>query len=208
MIHRSATYLQPRDHKVDNERLEFLGDSVIDTVVANYLFVKYPDEKEGFLTKLRSKIVSRSSLNSISLSLGIDGLLKTNNVKGTPNHMNIYGNALEALIGAIYLDKGFNFTKNLIENNILKKHINLEDLQNQDVDSKSKFIEYCQKHKTVIEFISTEDQREPHQTPKFTASLLANGKRLTEGHGLSKKDAEQNAAKLAIELVEQHGLEL
>lgn len=208
LLHRSAAYLQPQNHKANNERLEFLGDSVLDVVVATFLFKKFPKEKEGFLTKLRSKIVSRNSLNSVSVNLGIDVLLKTNNLKGTANHMNIYGNALEALIGATYLDKGFDFTKKFIIGNIIEKHINLTALQNEDIDSKSKFIEYCQKHRTTIEFVSTEDSHTPKQAPKFTSSLLANGRRLTEGHGQSKKDAEQNAAKLALELVEQQGLEL
>lgn len=203
MMHRSITCLQAQNRIVNNERLEFLGDSILDATIADYLFEMFPTQNEGFLTKLRSKIVNRNNLNTIAFKLGIDTLLVTNNINESANNSSIYGNALEALIGAIYLDRGFKFTRSFVINAILEKHINLNELQNIDPDSKSRLIEFCQKHHVTFEFITTEDPHTPKQTPKFTTILTANGKRMSEGHGPSKKDAEQNAAKAAMALLQE-----
>lgn len=206
LIHRSTAVLQPSAHKVNNERLEFLGDSVLSAVVTSYLYQHFPDKQEGFLTQLRSKVVSRNCVNSTALCMGIDGLLQTNHLKVSPHHTNIYGNALEALIGATFLDKGFNFAKRVIVNNILAKHVDLQSMLQELGDCKSRMIEYCQKRRVTVEFVSLEDTLASKHEPQFTTEVLANGRRIALGHGVTKKDAEQNAARQAMEVVERRGI--
>jgi ribonuclease-3 len=201
LIHKSATSSVANGRKVNNERLEYLGDSIIDSIVAEYLFLKYPNESEGFLTKMRSRIVSRSSLNAIALTIGLDQLVvtQTNNPLA---HRHIFGDALEAFVGAIYLDRGFKTTRNWINSFILDRHIDLTTLKETETDYKSRIIELAQKNKLCIQFESEEQATERGQNPSFVAKLTLNDRLLGTGFGSSKKEAEQNAAMVALERID------
>lgn len=202
MVHRSVSYVLPKGKRVDNERLEYLGDAVLDTIVADYLFERYPNQKEGFLTKMRAKIVSRSSLNQLALCMGLETLVKISS--GTLlSQKNIYGNALEALIGAIFLDKGYQFTSEAVINNVLDRYIDLDELQVLDTDYKSKLIEFAQKHKISIAFDTREDATVNSNPPRFIANLIFDGMQISEGYGNSKKEAEQQAAMAALEQIDE-----
>lgn len=187
---------------IHNERLEFLGDAVLDLIVADFLYENYNGKSEGFLTKMRAKIVSRSTLNQLSIDIGIPSLLVLHT---NPNHQvkHIYGDALEALIGAIYLDKGFRYTKNLIIR-FIRKHIDFSSLENKETDFKSRLIEWGQKNKKEFTFEYNENFADEAKTITFTASILLGSYVLGRGIGQSKKEAEQNAAKEALASISEH----
>jgi ribonuclease III len=177
-----------------NERLEFLGDAVLGAVVSHFLFRRFPFKDEGYLSKMRSKIVSRDHLNKLALKLGIDLLI----VKGPDRRASfksLHGDAFEALLGAIYIDKGYDFTKNYILNRILKFHVDIDELERTDFDFKSRLINYCQKEKKVFTF-DTKESGAAHEK-RFYVSALIDGEKLGEGTDFSKKRAEQKAAEEA-----------
>ncbi|MBR7067897.1 MAG: ribonuclease III [Bacteroidales bacterium] len=198
LVHRSA--LAANSHLQHNERLEFLGDSVIDLVVAHHLYICFPNRDEGQLTKLRSSIVSRTSLNTMAVSLGIDGLLRTYNL-GSQSHLNIYGNALEAMVGAIYLDHGFEAARKVIVEVLLERHIDIENIETQATDSKSMLIELCQKKRLPFEFVTTPKTQQRNSL--FVSVLHINHRMVAEGSGASKKEAEQQAAQRGLERLRQ-----
>ncbi len=137
--------------KISNERLEYLGDAILGSIVAEYLFKLFPYKDEGFLTEMRSKIVSRAQLNKLSLKLGLDKLIQSN--RESMNHYkSMQGDAFEAFVGALYLDKGYDFTKNILVNHIIKLHYNIEELQKTEVNFKSRLIEWGQKEKKDVQF--------------------------------------------------------
>lgn len=184
-------------NKVNNERLEFLGDSVLSTVVAEHICKTYPDGDEGFLSKLRSKIVNRESLNKISFEIGLDKFLVYDkksklSVKNSPD---IFGNAFEAFIGAIYLDKGFYFVKKYILEEIIKKYINLETVINTEINYKGRLIEIVQKENLTIEF-KTEETRDD-EVPFYFTKIFIDGKECGIGNGFKKIKSEQEAAENA-----------
>ena len=198
LIHKSASTVISSGKKVNNERLEYLGDAVLDAIVAEYLFSNFPNQKEGFLTKMRSRIVSRQSLNNLAIAIGLNKLVitQTNNPLA---HKHIFGDALEAFIGAIYLDKGFKVTNHWIVKHLFKKHVDLNDLQQTENDYKSRIIEWAQKHKYTLSFESTEKENGKNNTPLFEAQLFLNHKLMGSGFGSTKKEAEQNASLVAQE---------
>ena len=181
---------------VNNERLEYLGDAILDAVIADYLFKKFPRKKEGFLTQMRSKIVKRSHLDFLARNLGID-LMVVSNTQRNPYKKHIYGDAFEALIGAIYLDKGYLYTHKYIVNYILKNFVNLEELLTKETDYKSRLIEWGQKNKVMISFETSEEYAEVEQAPTFVSQVKMNDQGLGTGTGKSKKEAEQLAAEQA-----------
>jgi ribonuclease III len=199
-LHRSASVTFTDGTLINNERLEFLGDAVLDAVIADYLFKKFPRKKEGFLTQMRSKIVKRSNLDTISRNLGIDYFVVSNtNRNNYKKH--IFGDAFEALIGAIYLDKGYDYTKKYIINYVLRNYINIEELLRRETDFKSRIIEWGQKNKVFITIETTEEYTEIEQSPTFIALVKSNENILGKGMGKSKKEAEQNAAEQAYNTV-------
>lgn len=202
LIHKSASVSLSKEKRVNNERLEYLGDAILDAIVANYLFTQFPNQKEGFLTKMRSKIVSRTSLNQLAMDLGIDKLVisHTNNPLA---HKHIHGDALEALVGALYLDKGFKITSTSIVDNILRKHINLETLQQTESDFKSRLIEWAQKNRQHIQFICNDQGSDSCNIPGFFASVMVENAVIGEGKGTSKKEAEQHASMVALARIEK-----
>lgn len=149
-LHRSVA-VESNGHKLSNERLEYLGDAVLSSVVADYLFKKFPYKDEGFLTEMRSKIVSRDQLNKLSRKLGLDHFIQSNQ-DSKSYFRSMEGDAFEAFIGALYMDRGYNFTKRVIINRIVKVHFDIDDLVNTEVNFKSKLIEWSQKERKEIDF--------------------------------------------------------
>ena len=199
-LHRSASVSFSDGTLVNNERLEFLGDAILDAVIADYLFKKFPRKKEGFLTQMRSKIVKRSNLDLISRNLGVDYLVISNTHKNI-HKKHIFGDAFEALIGAIYLDKGYDFTKRYIINHVLRHHVNLEELLEKESDYKSRIIEWGQKNKVILTFETSEEYPEIEQSPTFITFVKIGEQTIGKGTGKSKKESEQNAAQYAYENV-------
>jgi ribonuclease-3 len=181
----------------NNERLEFLGDSILDMVVTEYLFEKFPDAREGFLTRLRSRIVSRSSLNKIGISLNLHTLIESNmgrDIKDTA----LSGNAFEALIGAMYLDKGLRATADFLIQHVFETVLDFEALMHTEIDHKSRLLEFCQKHQYPIEFVTEMTDR---FQPLFESKVLINHEELATAKGPSKKKAEQNCAAQALQKI-------
>jgi ribonuclease III len=195
-IHRSATFTMPDGKKVNNERLEYLGDAVLDAILSDYLFEKFPDATEGFMTKIRSRIVNRDILNQLAISMGIQDIL-ISNISSVQPTRNLYGDALEALIGSVFLDKGFRKTKKLFIRNVLNKYLNLEVIVKTDTDYKSLVFEWVQKHKSNLIFTYNEEYDFNHKKSVFSTTLIIDREEMGEGHGSSKKEAEQEAASKA-----------
>ena len=183
-----------------NERLEYLGDAVLGMVVAEFLFTKYPYKDEGFLTEIRSRIVNRETLNQISRKLGLDGLIEYDgNRKGMSSRSSMYGDALEAFVGAIYLDKGFRFTRKFILKKLLA-HYDLEDIIQNNVNFKSLIIEWAQREGKEIRFEVLEEKGNRHHR-EFISQLVVEDEAFTIGNGFTKKKAEQAAAEKACALL-------
>jgi ribonuclease-3 len=196
-IHRSASYTLPDGKKVNNERLEFLGDSVLDAILSDYLFDLFPDANEGFLTKIRSRIVNREVLNQLAISMGIDKIL-ISHVNSLHPTRNLYGDAFEALIGAVFLDKGFRKTKKVFLSNVLYKYLDINKIVSTDTDYKSLVFEWVQKNKSNLIFTYNEEYDFKLKKSVFSTILFIDKKECGEGHGSSKKEAEQEASRQAI----------
>ena len=202
LIHRSV--LEENEHfTFSNERLEFLGDSVLNLVIGEYLFSKFPNEEEGFLTKVRAKLVNRNALSLVAENINIGELLiLSSNIPKSVTHSSksMLSDALEALIGAIYLDRGIEVCQKFILNNILEPALkNGEHLV--DENYKSQLLEYAQANKLTIPVYQIVSEEGPHHDKTFTAEVLIDEKVLGEGTGKSKKEAEQNAARVALKKV-------
>ncbi|MBI9067161.1 MAG: ribonuclease III [Salinivirgaceae bacterium] len=191
-IHKSASLKLPDGLIINNERLEFLGDAILDAVVAEYLYSKFPDKKEGFLTQTRSKIVNGAYLGQLAIQLGLDKLI-ISHAHNYNSNKHILGDAFEALIGAIYLDHGYKAVKNFVFKQLLKKHIDIAEILKTETNYKSRLIEWVQKDKKVILF-KTDQQDNEGLVPEFISVVLIDNKINGTGKGLSKKEAEQNAA--------------
>lgn len=197
--HKSAATKVYNGVKHSNERLEYLGDAVLGSVVADFLFKKFPYNDEGFLTGMRSKIVSRSTLNKLSYKLGIHKLILSNGeLKNQSKSMN--GDAFEALIGAIYLDKGYRFTKKIIINRIIKNHFDIEELVKLDVNAKSSLIEWAQKEKSSIEFNIVDEIGEGYKK-LYVVEIVINNKLICKGQDFSIKGAERLASEKALTII-------
>jgi len=196
-IHRSATYTLPDGVRVNNERLEYLGDAIIDSILSDYLFHLYPEAAEGFLTKTRARIVNRETLNQLGLSMGLDRLI-VSNLAPSDSPRNLYGNAMEALVGALFIDRGYDRTRKFLIERGLKRHFNLSALLAAETDFKSMILEYCQKKKQKLNFTSREKQSGDNGHPIFTVTLEISNKVISQGEGSTKKDAEQVASMAAL----------
>ncbi len=197
MVHSSIAKTNNQGFKESNERLEYLGDAVLGMIVAEFLFTKFPFKDEGFLTEIRAKIVNRESLNQVSRRIGLNDLIQYQQHNKALSPKSIYGDTLEALIGAIYLDKGYKFVKNFIIKKIINPHYDINELINTISNYKSKIIEWAQKQNKDLSFEI--DELSDQKYRKFTAVLIIDGKQYETGHGSSKKKAEQDAARKTIE---------
>ncbi|KAB7731642.1 ribonuclease III [Rudanella paleaurantiibacter] len=185
-----------------NERLEYLGDAVLGMVIAEFLFKKYPYKDEGFLTEIRSRIVNREMLNGISRKIGLDRLIEYDGArtKSLPARTSMYGDALEALVGAIYLDKGFRFTRRFILKNLLS-HYDIDSLVQNNANFKSRLIEWAQREGKEVRFDIIAEKGNSHYR-EFIAQIVINEEPFATGSGYSKKKAEQSAAEKALELLD------
>lgn len=182
----------------NNERLEFLGDSVLNSIVAEYLFKKYPNKDEGFLTKMRSKIVKRDTLNDIADNMGLDIILSEYSIGKMSSSM--MGNALEALVGAIYIEFGYNKTSEYVVRSILMKYLDIHMLEQKDDNFKSILLEWCQKNNKEINFkVLTKSKFDKRDY--FNVGVFINGEEIALGEDFSKKSAEQKAANFALQML-------
>lgn len=182
----------------NNERLEFLGDAVLSTVVGDFLFKKYPYKGEGFLTEMRSKMVNRSILNEVALKMGLKKITLYNKHDNSLKISQIFGNTLEALIGAIYLDLGYQQTKRWIMKRVILPYFFLDELENLEINHKNKLYGWASKNGKVLEF-ETVDERFENGRRLFTVAAVVDGAVISEGKGYNKKDASQIAAQVAVE---------
>jgi ribonuclease-3 len=191
-LHKSASQESSNGLKINNERLEFLGDAILDAVAADYLFRKFPTRDEGFLTEMRSKLVSRATLNRLSQKMGVDTLILHD-----PNQQGAFrsskGDAFEALLGAVYLDKGFEFTRKLILDRIIQRYFDIEELVNQELNYKSRIIEWGQREKRQLQFRVVGEIGQGYNK-QYVVELLVDGQTLERGQDYSIKGAEQNAS--------------
>ncbi len=201
-LHASASRESvSKTYKESNERLEFLGDSVLGMITASYLFKKFPFKDEGFLTEIRSRMVSRESLNVLGRKLGLEEVIEYENQRKTSlSRSSMYGDALEAFIGAVYLDKGFSFTRKFVTQKILAQYFDLDTVVQNNPNFKSLLIEWAQKEGKKVQF--TLDEEGAHHNKEFTAFVLLENEKIAEGKGYSKKKAEQNAAMKACDALE------
>ena len=185
----------------NNERMEFLGDAIISSVVAEYLFKKYPYKGEGFLTEMRSKMVNRQQLNHIAIQMGLKKMTRFNKLDGGLKSSQIFGNTLEALVGAIYLDKQYDFTKKWIIEKMIQPYLFMDELEQIDINIKNKIIGWALKQGKQIDFVLADEQLEGRRR-LFTINIVIDGEVITSQKGFTKKDASQIAAQKAIEILQ------
>jgi len=197
LLHKSSIKDYQHGFNRNNERLEFLGDAVLNTVVADIVFKKYPNQNEGFLTNTRAKIVKRETLDMISSKMGLNKLI-ISSLRANSQKSHVLGNALEAFIGAIYLDQGYLKTYCFIEKKIIAAYINIETLVKKEVNFKSKLLEWSQKNRVQLDFQMIENTIDRDFNPVFQSQVLLNGLVAGTGTGYSKKESHQEAAEKAL----------
>ncbi|GGH07557.1 ribonuclease 3 [Sphingobacterium alkalisoli] len=200
--HKSVAKLIKEGVKNSNERLEFLGDAVLGSVVAELLFKLYPYKDEGFLTEMRSKIVSRANLNQLARKLGLNELIQydARMISYQNKQGSLLGDAFEALVGAVYLDKGYQFTREFLLSRIIKPHVDIHTLENTETNFKSRLIEWCQQEGKDVQFVQT-DNPEGESSKMFSILVQVNGEVCGLGRDFNKKSAEKLAAERACEFL-------
>ena len=196
--HKSSNHDQQKAHYGgrNNERLEYLGDAVLGAIVAEYLYKKYPSEDEGFLTKMRSKIVKRKSLNEIGFNMGLDEILSTYN--NTRIAKSMLGNAVEALVGAVYVERGYKKTTRFVVRKMLRDYVDVDRLETFDDNYKSQLLEHCQKNGQKVDYIILKRFKQDKRD-RFRVAVMVSGKRLAVGEDFNKKAAEQIASRRALQ---------
>ena len=182
LLHKSLSVKTDQGRLLNNERLEFLGDAILDAVVGDIVYQKFEGKREGFLTNTRSKIVSRESLNHVAEQIGLAKLIKYSSRQSAHNSY-MGGNAFEALVGAIYLDRGYVYCKYFIEKRIIGQYLNLNKISRKEVNFKSKLIEWTQKNKVEIAFELVNQTVDEHNSPTFETEVLLEGIRACRGKG-------------------------
>ncbi len=200
--HRSVAVELKNGTKNSNERLEFLGDAILGSVIAELLFKMYPYKDEGFLTEMRSKIVSRSNLNQLAKRLGLDELIEydTRILSYSNKQGSLLGDTFEAMIGAIYMDTDYNFTRDFLITRIIKPHVDIHTLELTETNFKSKLIEWCQRHGKDISF-EIIPNAEGENAKLFTVQVTVDGENCGLGRDYNKKNAEKLAAEKSCELL-------
>lgn len=198
LMHKSVTYRNKKGKPANNERLEFLGDAILDATVGDIVYHHFPGKREGFLTNTRSKLVQRETLNKLSKELGISDLILSN---GRTSSHNSYmaGNAFEALVGAIYLDRGYDACMTFLKKRILTEMINIDKVAYKEVNFKSKLIEWSQKNKVRISFELLNEEKDNNGSPMFSYRVMLEGIAGCSGSGFSKKESQQKACKDTLE---------
>jgi ribonuclease-3 len=194
LTHRSV---KDSSHE-NNERLEYLGDAVLSAIIADYLFKRYPYKEEGFLTEMRSKMVNRQQLNDLAIKIGLKKLALYNKIDGSLKGSQIFGNTLEALIGAFYLDKGYLKTQKWVTKQMIIPHLYVDDLELIDINLKNKLIGWASKKGKSLGFDTIEEKLENNRRV-FSIAVVLDGEQISVGKGYNKKDASQLAAQQAIE---------
>ena len=184
----------------NNERLEYLGDAVLSALIADYLFMRYPYREEGFLTEMRSKMVNRQQLNEIALRMGLKKITLYNKSDGSLKVSQIFGNTLEALVGAIYLDRGYKKTAKWVTERIILPHMFIDDLEILEINHKNKLYGWANKNGKVLEFETIEERIENGRR-LFTIAAVVDGNKIAEGKAFNKKDASQIAAQVAVTIL-------
>lgn len=201
LLHKSSS-IKENGRRLNNERLEFLGDAILDAVIAEILYKKFPGKREGFLTSTRSKIVQRETLNKVAKDIGLDKLIKYSMRHSTHNSY-VSGNAFEALIGAIYLDRGYRYTRWFIERRIIQQYLNVDKISRKEVNFKSKLIEWGQKNKVEVIFELTHQEMDDAHNPIFETLIRVGNIPAGSGRGYSKKESQQEAASQTLRMIKQ-----
>lgn len=196
LLHRSKNDELARN----NERLEFLGDAFLGAIVAEYLFKKYPTQSEGYLTEMRSRIVRRETLNNVANRMGLQKLVQYNTHDRGIERSHIFGNALEALVGAVYLDQGYTKTRTFVIKQFLHAYVDVESMASTDTNYKNQLLNWAQTHRQSLTFELMQDKREGARR-MFTVGIFLNEQLFCEGNAYSKKDAGQVAARKALEMI-------
>lgn len=200
LLHKSTSIRSEKGRPLNNERLEFLGDAILDAIVGDIVYKHFEDRREGFLTNTRSKIVQRETLNKLAVEIGLDKLVKYS-TRSSSHNSYMYGNAFEAFIGAIYLDQGYERCKRFMEEKIFKNYIDLDKMSRKEVNFKSKLIEWSQKSKVEVSFELIEQFLDEDYNPMFHTEIRIEGISAGKGTGYSKKESQQNAAQAALKKI-------
>lgn len=200
LLHKSTSLRSEKGRPLNNERLEFLGDAILDAIVGDIVYRHFEGRREGFLTNTRSKIVQRETLNKLAVEIGLDRLVKYSSRSSSHNSY-MYGNAFEAFIGAIYLDQGYDRCKQFMEKKIFKNYIDLDKMSRKEVNFKSKLIEWSQKCKMEVSFELIEQFIDAENNPMFRTEIRIEGVSAGTGTGYSKKESQQNAARMALKQI-------
>lgn len=200
LLHKSSSVKSDKGRLINNERLEFLGDAILDAVVADIVYKRFEGKREGFLTNTRSKIVQRDTLNRVAVQIGLDKLIKSATRQSSHNSY-LCGNAFEALVGAIYLDRGYEACMKFMEERIIAPYLNLEKVSRKEVNFKSKLIEWSQKNKFQITFELAGQSVDEEQNLVFTTQVMVESLKAGSGKGYSKKESQQEAARETLQLI-------
>ncbi|MGF7140055.1 ribonuclease III [Roseimarinus sediminis] len=200
-IHRSASMTDSMGKPINNERLEYLGDAILGAVIAEYLYKRFPQRDEGFLTQMRSKLVNRAFLSDLMKEMGLDLYIKSRTI-GNAAISSIYGDAFEALIGAIYLDKGYEKAQYVIVKKILNPYVDLNLIEERDTNYKSQLIEWGQKNKQEVNFDTREVEHPKNKNNLFVSIVKIENQIKGKGSGISKKEAQQKAAQEALKIID------
>lgn len=203
LLHKSSSIKSEEGKWVNNERLEFLGDAILDAIVGDVVYRRFEGKREGFLTNARSKIVQRETLNKVAVEIGLDKLIKFSSHSTTSHNSNMCGNAFEALVGAIYLDYGYEHCMRFMKNRILEHLISVEKMAYKEVNFKSKLIEWSQKNKTILEFKLLDQKAAEGNSPVFYTQIEIENIKCGSGKGYSKKESQQTAAKGTLEMLKK-----
>lgn len=197
--HKSYARVENDENRFrNNERLEYLGDAVLGAVVSDILYEYYPRKQEGFLTTMRSKLVRRNTLNKLAEQMGLHKFVKHIGPRTSAHNSYMNGNAFEAFIGAIYLDRGYPYCMKFMQERVFKHYINIEKVAATEENFKSRLIEWCQKHQTEFAFTTEDLPEESNNIPKFHTIVTIEDINCGEGTGYSKKESQQRAAKATI----------
>lgn len=203
LLHKSTSLRSEKGRPINNERLEFLGDAILDAIVADIVYKHFDGKREGFLTNTRSKIVQRETLNKLAVEIGLDKLIKSA-ARSSSHNSYMYGNAFEAFIGAIYMDRGYKRCKAFVEEKIITPYIDLDKLSRKEVNFKSKLIEWSQKNKVEVSFELIEQFLDKESNPVFQTEVLVERVSAGSGAGYSKKESQQNAAQMALKKIKSN----